>query len=60
MQDFLEASPIVDWDRPEILSLAEELAAGEADPVAVARRCFVWVRDRIKHSGDFGLGPVTC
>lgn len=60
MQDFLEASPIVDWGRPEILSLAEELAAGEADPVAVARRCFVWVRDRIKHSGDFGLGPVTC
>jgi transglutaminase-like putative cysteine protease len=28
--------------------------------VAVARRCFEWVRDEIKHSVDYGLMPVTC
>ena len=56
----LEATPIVDWDRPEVLALARALAEGRDDPVAVARRCFEWVRDEIKHSGDHRLDPVTC
>ena len=30
------------------------------DPVAVAGRCFEWVRDEIRRSGDFRLDPVTC
>ncbi len=57
---YLEATAVVDWDQPEVIALARTLAKGRDDPVAVARRCFEWVRDEIKHSGDFGLEPVTC
>ena len=60
MREYLEATAIVDWDRPEVLALARRLAEGQADPAGVARRCFCWVRDEIKHSGDHRLDPVTC
>jgi transglutaminase-like putative cysteine protease len=60
VHEYLEATPIVDWDSPEVLVLARALADGRADPVAVARSCFDWVRDEIKHSGDYRLNPVTC
>jgi transglutaminase-like putative cysteine protease len=60
VREYLEATAIVDWDRPEVLALARTLAEGRDDPIAVARRCFDWVRDEIKHSGDHRLGPVTC
>jgi transglutaminase-like putative cysteine protease len=59
VRDYLQVTPIVDWDRPEILALARALAGGRDDPVAVARRCFEWVRGEIKHSGDHRLGPLT-
>jgi transglutaminase-like putative cysteine protease len=57
---FLEATAIVDWDHPEVRGLARRLAEGEDDPSGVAGRCFRWVRDEIKHSGDHRLDPVTC
>jgi transglutaminase-like putative cysteine protease len=60
VREYLEATPIVDWDNPEVLARARALAEGRDDPVAVARRCFEWVRDEIKHSGDHRLGPLTC
>jgi transglutaminase-like putative cysteine protease len=60
VQNYLEATAIVDWDHPEVLALARDLAGSQGDQVAVARRCFEWVRDEIKHSGDFRLNPVTC
>lgn len=60
MRAYLEVTPIVDWDHPDVFALARDLAAGRDDPVAVARRCFEWVRDEIKHSGDHRLDPVTC
>ncbi|QDV35658.1 NADAR domain-containing protein [Tautonia plasticadhaerens] len=58
--EYLEATAIVDWDNQEVLALARSLAGGRGDPVAVAGRCFEWVRDEIRHSGDHRLGPVTC
>ena len=36
------------------------LSDGLNDPVEVARACFEFVRDQIKHSWDFQLNPVTC
>ena len=60
MRHYLASTATVDWDRPEILARARRLAEGLADPVAVAKRCFEWVRDEIRHSGDFRLDPVTC
>lgn len=64
MREYLAADTVVDWDHPEILALARDLAgAGDpdaADPRTVAARCFAWVRDEIRHSGDHRLDPVTC
>jgi transglutaminase-like putative cysteine protease len=60
VREYLEATAIVDWDRLEVLALARALAEGQGGPLAVAKRCFNWVRDEIKHSGDFRLNPVTC
>lgn len=60
MREYLEATPIVDWDHGEVLALARSLADGQSNALAVARRCFEWARDRIQHSGDHCLDPVTC
>lgn len=60
MHEFLASTPIVDWEDPDVRALAQELAGGETDPVTVARRCFDWVRDEVKHSGDCRLDDVTC
>lgn len=59
-EKFLAASDIVDWQHPLVASKARELAAGTSDPVEIARRCFEFVRDEIRHSWDFRQNPVTC
>ncbi|WP_337175015.1 transglutaminase family protein [Paludisphaera sp.] len=58
MRAYLEATPVVDWRDREVLALARRLSHG--DPFVAARRCYEWVRDEIKHSGDYRLDPVTC
>ena len=60
MREYLEATPVVVWDDPEVLALARALARVRGGPVAVARSCFEWVRGEIRHSGDHRLDPVTC
>jgi transglutaminase-like putative cysteine protease len=60
VREYLEATSVVDWDHPDVLAVARALAEGLGDSVAVARRCFEWVRAEIKHSGDHRLDPVTC
>jgi transglutaminase-like putative cysteine protease len=60
MNAFLRSTPIIDWEHPDVMTLADALRAGDSDPVRVAQHCFEWVRDRIKHSHDYGLRPVSC
>jgi len=60
MDLFLRSTEVTDWHHPDVRSLAESLSAGFDDPLEVARRCFEWVRDEIKHSRDYRLSPVTC
>ena len=57
---YLEATEIIDWDHPSIRSLARTLSKGCASPEEIAKKCFEWVRDEIKHSHDYQLNPVTC
>lgn len=57
---YLAATNIIDWHMPSVRDLAISLAEGITDPFIVARRCFEWVRDEIKHSSDYQLNPVTC
>ena len=60
MQRFLDSTAIIDWHQPSLRELAGRLRGGEADDVAVAHRCFEWVRDQIPHTADHHLDPVTC
>jgi transglutaminase-like putative cysteine protease len=58
--DYLALTEVVDWDHPDVRQLADDLADGESDSVAIARKCFEWVRDEIQHCMDFGRAELTC
>ncbi|OGT42131.1 MAG: Cro/Cl family transcriptional regulator, partial [Gallionellales bacterium RIFOXYD2_FULL_52_7] len=57
---FLSDSEYIDWKHSAILNKAAELAVGNSGDEAIARRCFEFVRDTIKHSWDYRMNPVTC
>ena len=59
MEQFLNHDAIVDWKHPQVLALAKKLG-GSDGTVAVAVRCFAWVRDEVGHSADQGDDVVTC
>ena len=58
--EYLAQSECIDWAHPAVLSKARELAKGHDSSLGIARSCFEFVRDAIRHSGDFQLNPVTC
>jgi len=60
MQQYLESSQYIDWQQPEVLSKAKMLAGNSKDKEQIAKTCFNYVRDEIKHSWDYQLNPVTC
>jgi transglutaminase-like putative cysteine protease len=57
---FLASTEVVDWYHADVRTLAWCLAGGERDAVEIARRCFEWVRDEVRHSVDAGDSVVTC
>ena len=60
MDQYLRTTEVIDWEHLEVRRLASKLAEGMDGPVAIAKRCFEWVRDEIRHSHDHQLDPVTC
>ena len=60
MQAYLASSQYIDWQHPHILVQAQALAARRTTAEAIAKACFEFVRDHIKHSWDYRLNPVTC
>ena len=58
-EPFTCTTQVVDWRHPAVGALARTLARGRG-PLGVIRACFEWVRDRIPHTVDAGLDPVTC
>ncbi len=60
MKKYLAASQYIDWQQPDVLAKAQSLAEGKAGDEAIARACFEFVRDEIKHSWDYQANPVTC
>lgn len=60
MKQYMEPTEYIDWCHPAVLEKAQSLRAGETNKTEIARRCFEFVRDEIKHSWDYKLGPVTC
>lgn len=55
----MRATAIIDWTAPAVLAQAQVLREGAADQIEVARRCFEWVRDEIRHSVDAGDETLT-
>lgn len=60
MHQYLESTEYIDWKTPAVLAKAKLLAAGADGPERIAEKCFVFVRDQIKHSWDYQCDPVTC
>lgn len=60
MNRYLEKSAYIDFDDPGVAGKADELACGAGSEEELVRRCFLFVRDEIRHSWDFQLNPVTC
>jgi transglutaminase-like putative cysteine protease len=60
MKKYLSSSKYIDCEHPHITALASELSNGINDEIEIAKKCFEWVRDEIKHSVDYKMNPVTC
>ena len=60
MRQYLKSTQIVDWETAQLAQHARELSSGSSDATAVARACFEWVRDHIRHSGDHRAAVTTC
>lgn len=60
LKDYLTASDYINWQSDNVLKKAKTLANGLSSDEDIARACFEFVRDDIKHSRDFQLNPVTC
>lgn len=60
MHKYLEPTEYIDWKSHNVLAKARDLSTGIANSEEIAKRCFQYVRDEIKHSWDYKLNPVTC
>lgn len=60
MQQYLISSEYIDWQHPAILEKAESIPSGTTDSIEIAKACFVWVRDNIRHSHDYQDNTITC
>lgn len=60
MVTYLEESKYIDISHPVVAEKAAVLALGALNDETIAKRCFEFVRDEIRHSWDFKMNPVTC
>jgi transglutaminase-like putative cysteine protease len=60
MKNYLTSSKIIDCTHPLVVEKAIELAVDCHSDAAIAKSCFDFVRDSIKHSWDYRQNPVTC
>lgn len=60
MSPYLQASRHIDFETPEIRSLARDMAAHVDSERDLVLKCFEFVRDEIRHSADYKINPVTC
>ena len=59
MKKYLANTDAIDWQNPQVLGKAESLAKNCRTELEIAKKCFEFVRDEIKHSWDFKMNPVT-
>jgi transglutaminase-like putative cysteine protease len=59
MEEYLKVSEVIDWQHPEIMARAKQIALGHETSTTIAQACFEWVRDEIFHSFDHQMNPLT-
>ncbi|QSZ41180.1 Cro/Cl family transcriptional regulator [Sulfurimonas aquatica] len=59
MKAYLQESELINFSNPEVHALALKLAEGTTTDVECAKNCFLYVRDKINHSGDVVDGKTT-
>lgn len=59
MDAFLQSSQIIDYTHPDVAAKAHLLAQGCDTDIQIATRCFAFVKDEIRHTGDAGHGVTT-
>ena len=59
MKQYLLSTSYIDWEHSNVIEKTSELSNNLDTKLAIAKSCFVFVRDEIKHSNDFKLNPVT-
>lgn len=52
MTKYLETTNIIDYTHPSITAKARELSELCSGDTEIAKRCFEFVRDEIRHTGD--------
>ncbi len=57
---YLQKSEYVNFSHPQIKEQAHKLSFGLDNDEEIARRCFEFVRDEIRHSGDYKDEITTC
>ncbi len=60
VQKYLESTKYIDWLDSEVNQKAKQIAEPCSNKQEVTKSCFEFVRDEVKHSGDYKLDPVTC
>ena len=60
MKQYLRATEIIDYHDEKVAALASELSDGCSDEVVITHRCFEYVRDHIRHTGDYRESVGTC
>lgn len=53
MKNYLKETDIVDFYDPEVRRLALRLGDGCTSDLEIAKNCFLYVRDKIRHTGDY-------
>jgi len=59
VKNFLRETELINFSNPQVKELAFELAKGCESDEECAKRCFLYVRDEINHSGDLVDDTVT-
>jgi transglutaminase-like putative cysteine protease len=60
LADYLQCTPIIDWETPAIIAQTRAITRGLTHDTAKAQALFEWVRDAIPHSWDIQTDIVTC
>ena len=59
-EQYLQVTENIDWSQDLVVKKAKSLSSGLSDSLNIAKACFEFVRDEIKHSNDYKSEVVTC